>query len=311
MTNSNDNWVEQTTDGKHYKVNTSTGEVRMGHQRIVYEGDYISTPESRDAQRKYKEEQAKREANKGKRRDISKKNGSHYFVPRLQSFPDLKPQTAARLIYLLTYADYSERGSYLKLTQKTEMRKDDLQKVLGLSDDAVKAFLDEVYPAYITIDEKGGIAATSMAFKRGSLTDGKSYQRFYDTWVRSLYKAVQPRKHRHLGYIFKLLPYISIEYNVLCYNPEEEDPAKIEFMSLAELCEKIDFDRSHAERLHKIYNEICFTVTDVAGVHLERFVSITHDGRSRQNAKIYVNPRIFYCGAHTESVAQQGSFVNG
>ena len=35
------NWVEKMVDGKHIKVNTSTGEVRMGYERIVYEGEYV------------------------------------------------------------------------------------------------------------------------------------------------------------------------------------------------------------------------------------------------------------------------------
>lgn len=302
------NWVEKTVDGKHIKVNTSTGEVRMGYERIVYEGEYVSSPESREAQRKYMEEQVEKKIRQARRRDISKKNGDHYFVPRLHTFPDLKPQTAARLIYLFTYANYSERGGHLMLTKKTEMRKKDLPKVLGLSDDAVKAFLDEVCPIYMTIDKDDCLAATSKAFKRGTLKDGKTYHRFYDRWVRELYRAVPLRQHRHLGYIFQLLPFISIEYNVLCYNPTEEDTAKIEFMSLGDFCKEIGFDSSHAERLLKIYKQICFPVTDDNGTHVERFVSITYDGLNRHNAKVYVNPRILYSGAHPEHVELLGAF---
>lgn len=282
-----------------YKVNTATGEVLdQGTYKPVFNGDRIITAEQQAAWENYR----KKEEKKTKRRDISKKNGAHYFVPRLQSFPDLKPQTAARLIYLLTYADYSERGSHLKLTQKTEMKKKDLKKELRLSVDAVDDFLSEVCPAYLTVDENGCIAATVKSFKRGSLRDGKSHHRFYDRWVRSLYRAVPSRKHRHLGYIFQLLPYISIEYNVLCYNQLEEDTAKIEFMSLGDFCEKIGFDKSHAERLLKIYQQLRFSVTDDSGTHMERFVSITYDGQNRHNAKVFVNPRILYSGAHPEQV---------
>lgn len=288
-----------------YKVNTVTGEVLdEGRMKPVWNKDRIISAEQQAAWDNY----SKKEKSKAKRRDISKKNGEHYFVPRLHSFPDLKPQTAARLIYLFTYADYSERNSYLKLTQKKEMRRKDLPRVLGLSEDAVKEFMDEVCPSYLIVDEKGNIAATNLAFKRGSLKDGRTYHRFYDCWVRHLYKAVPSRRHRYLGYIFQLLPHISIEYNVLCYNPAEEDSTKIEFMCLGEFCDKIDYDKSHADRLLTIYKQILFPVSDENGMHMERFVSVTYDGLNRHNAKVYVNPRILYSGTHPEHVELLGAF---
>ena len=90
------------------------------------------------------------------------------------------------------------------------MSKKDLQKVLGLSADAVKAFLDEVCPMYLNIDDNGCIAATGVAYQRGALKDGRTYHRLYDKWVRCLYKNLPSRQHRYLGYIFQLLPFISI-----------------------------------------------------------------------------------------------------
>lgn len=288
-----------------YKVDVTTGEIiDLGTYKPVFNRDRLITAERQAAWDNYN----KMQEEKAKRRDISKKNGEHYFVPRLHGFPDLKPQTAARLIYLFTYADYSERGGRLMLTQKTEMRKKDLKDILGLSDDAVKIFLDEVCPKYISVDDKEVMAATSIAYKRGALKDGRTYHRFYDHWVQTLYRNVSSRKHRYLGYIFQLLPYISIEYNVLCFNPTEKDITKIEFMCLGEFCEKIDFNKSHADRLLEAYGKIRFLVTDENGTHMERFVSITYDGLNRHNAKVYINPRILYSGAHPEHVELLGAF---
>ena len=288
-----------------YKVDVTTGEyIDQGTYKPVFNGDRLITAEQQAAWDKYNQQKEK----KARRRKISKENGDHYFVPRLHRFPDLKPQTAARLIYLFTYADYSERGGHLMLTHKREMRKKDLQKVLGLSDDTVKAFLDEVCPLYMTIDDKGCIAATSVAFQRGALKDGRTYHRLYNQWVRRLYKELPSRQHRYLGYIFQLLPHISIKYNVLCYNPTEEDSGKIEFMRLGDFCKEIDFDSSHAERLLKIYKQIRFPVTDENGTHLEKFFSVTYDGLNRHEAKMYVNPRILYSGAHPEHVELLGAF---
>ena len=288
-----------------YKVDVITGEVlNEGRMAPVWNTDRIISAEQQAAWEDYKQ----REERKAKHRDISKKYGEHFFIPRMQSFPDLKPQTAARLIYLLTYADYSEKGGYLKVTQRKPMKKQNLREILGLSRDAVNDFLAEVSPSYIILDENGLLAATGKGFKRGSINNGCSYHRFYDRWVRSLYKAVPLTQHRYLGYIFQLLPFISIEYNVLCYNPTEEDIEKVEFMRLGEFCKEIGFDSSHADRLLKIYKHMLFAVTDNSGMHKERFVSITYGGLNRHDAKVYVNPRILYSGTHPESVKLLGAF---
>lgn len=125
-------------DGSFYKVNTRTGEcVDTGRYKPIWDTDLVISGKQQAAQKEYKQEQEKR----AKRRDYSKKNGNHFFVPRSSSFPDLKPQTVARLVYLFTFANYSEQGSCLMWTQRKQMTIKKLPSVLGLSADTVAAFL--------------------------------------------------------------------------------------------------------------------------------------------------------------------------
>lgn len=291
--------------GIFYKVNKYTGEIMdSGTMKPIFNGDRVITAEQQAAWDAYK----KKEAERAKRRDLSKRNGNHFFVPRMQNFPDLKPQTAARLIYLLTFGSYTEKKNQLMQTQKTAMCREALPKVLGLSKDSVDDFLEEVCPSYLTMDADGFLFVTEKAYHRGKLKDGSSYHRFYDTWVRSLYIRTQKSKHRHLGYIFEMLPYISIEFNTLCNNPTEKDLDNVEYLRLGEFCEMIDFDKSHLNRLLGIYKQLRFEVRDKSGVHTEQFVSIVYDGLDRTNAKVFVNPRILYSGSHPEQVEILGSF---
>ena len=67
-------------------------------------------------------------------------------------------------------------------------------------------------------------------------------------------------KHTNLGYIFKLIPYVNCEYNIICHNPLEKDLDLIEPMTVGEFCEAIGYDKTNASRLIKIYNEIIFEV---------------------------------------------------
>jgi len=291
--------------GVFYKVDKHTGEVLdSGTMKPILNSDWIITAEQQAAWKAYKQ----RESERAKRRDLSKKYGSHFFVPRMQSFPDLKPQTATRLIYLLTFAAYAEKKNQLMRTQKTPMHRDDLPKILGLSKDSVDDFLDEVCPTYLTVDADKWLFATETAYHRGKLKDATSHHRFYDTWIRSLYMRTSKTKHRHLGYLFEMLPYVNIEYNTLCHDPTEKDLDKVEYLRLGEFCSMINFDKSHLNRLLGIYKQLRFEVQTKAGIHTERFVSVVYDGLDRTNAKIFVNPRIIYSGTHPEQVEILGSF---
>lgn len=297
------NWIEQhTDDGRHFKVNTSTGEVREGYQRVVYEGDSVITPEMRDAHRKYMEEQE----NKRKRRSFAREMGAHYFVEGTQDFGDLTPATAARLIFLATFVGYSESGNKLFKTSKSQMHKDDLSDLLKVSKTTAGRFIDEVSPKYIAIDESGLLSLNNDIFIKGALDKSSSYYRVYSRWVQTLYNETERNQHKHLGYIFQLLPFANIDFNVLCHNPQEKNLDLVEFMTLDEFCEKIGYEKANRHRLLKIYNKILFIVND----HEERFCSIVSNGIVKDigNAHLYVNPNILYSGSRINDVRLLGKF---
>ncbi|MGN0394923.1 MAG: hypothetical protein ACI4EF_06135 [Coprococcus sp.] len=107
-----------------------------------------------------------------------------------------------------------------------------------------------------------------------------------------------------LGYIFKMLPYINLEYNVLCKNPLEQNLENIEFMSLAEFCHAIDYDISQLSRLLKIYKSLTFEVK----TKQERFCAFVYDGLDRGSARIFINPHILYNGSSYSQVKVLGKF---
>lgn len=297
--------LEFDEHGNPYKINPSTGEVRLGAERPIFEGDKIVTPEQQDANKKYIDS-LKRAAG---RRTASRDLGKYFFIAGGQRFSDLKPQTAARLVYLQTFCDFAEdKGNRLKLNTKQDMRRSDLQKVLGLSYDAANAFWKEVSPNYLTEDDSGLIFSNLDVFIRGKIEPGSSYYRAYVRGVRKLYAETPKSKHRHVGYLFQLLPFVSVEFNAICWNPEEQDVDEIEFLTLDEFCDLIDYDRSRRDRLLSIYRQLTFEVEDKNGTHRERFLSIVGDGLDKGSHRLYVNPRVLYSGSDYKQVAILGRF---
>ena len=187
------------------------------------------------------------------------------------------------------------------------MKKSDLPKVMGMSATTAFRFFKEVSPEYLQVDANGSLSLSGQIFKRGKLGKGNestAYQKVYIDMVRKLYKGTPLSNHKELGYIFAMLPFVNIEYNVLCKNPYETDISNIEMVTVREFCEAIGHSYSTVSRLLEAYSKICFFID--GGV--EQFCKFVSDGNDIDNAWIFVNPRVVYSGTSPERVKILGAF---
>lgn len=265
-------------------------------------GSIYYTPEQ---QRNYKERK-EREAEQALRREALCPLGKFYFVLSEEQFQGVSPESVTRLIFLNTFMDY--RNNRLMLSERTPMKRKDLVSVLNVSKATVSRFWKEVAPKYIAEYDDGLIFSNSETFKRGTLPKKKyiTYQKIYIEGVRKLYQSTSIKYHRQLGYFFKLLPFINVEYNLLCY-PESvlsKNIENIELISISDFCHWIDYDVSQLYKLVNIYQTIVFDV----GNRKERFCTLIYDGVDKKNAKICINPHIFYSGSDYGKVEVFGAF---
>lgn len=266
-------------------VDNATGEIVGG----MNYNDVITSQEELQRRVKAKQERLEHEATR------YRSNGrKYYFVKSDSKFDGISPAMVTRLIYLSTYAGYG--NSVLMLTAKTKMKRVDLPDILGLSQRHTANFWNEVSPQYVSEDEDGYLILNDNVFKRGRLKRKQSipYQQFYIDGVRKLYEAANGKYHKQLGYLFSMLPFISVEYNLICHNPYEKDMDKVNLMSIAEFCNEIGYDKSNIGRLKRIYNAVRF---DVEG-RQERFCTMIYNGIDENSAKICINPNVLYAGTN-------------
>ena len=200
-------------------------------------------------------------------------------------------------------------STYLKIdsnkfmyTQRRPVKRPEMMDILKISPSTATRFLRETSD-YITETEDGIIMNDASSIVRGGIK-GKQHVKFYVDGVRRLYSFADKKDHGRIGCLFKLLPFVNIEWNLLCY-PEytmERDADKIELLSLREFCGLICFDVNHVSTLLDSYRSIRFKV----GERMERFCSITFDGIDRNNAKIIINPHILYNGSDYTKVENLG-----
>lgn len=294
-------YYTDTTTGQLMAVQRSTGEIRGAVNTNLPEGSKVYTPESQEAYRKWKERENRRQI----RRLQSEELGKFIFVLSDERFERIAPETVTRLIYLNTFLWWNDNR--LMLSQRTQMQRKDLARVLMVSNATVSRFWKEVSPQYIIEAEDGLVFTNEYIFKRGRLkqkNEYSQYQKIYIDGVRKLYETTDKRNHRQLGYLFKLLPFINVEFNLLCFNPLETELEKVELLSVSEFCMLIGFDVKHFNKLFSIYRDVCFNVNG----RQERFCAITYDGINKSDAKICINPHILYSGSDYNRVEILGAF---
>ena len=268
---------------------------------LLPSGSRIKTPADIEADEALKEQRRKF----FQKKEQLKRLGKFCFLAIENGFSEIPPATVARLVYLSTFLRYGTDSLYL--TKRTQMKKDHLPKVMGMSATTAFRFMKEVVPQYLRVDESGNLHLSDQIFRCGGMgknNKNRAYQKVYIDMVRNLYERTRLSNHKELGYIFAMMPYINIEYNVLCKNPYEKDIERIELLSVREFCEAIGHSYSTASRLRETYSKIRFPVDGAD----EQFCKFVTDGNDLDDAWIFINPRILYSGTSPELVKILGKF---
>lgn len=284
-------------------VQRSTGEVVEAYTAIVPKGSLIYTPEDQERYHLRVQREAEAAAKKAERKLRRKAGDKYYFVRSDFGGDDLQPATKARLIFLATFIEY-DTGRLMR-TLRIPMRWEDLPEVMNISQSEVYRFRKEVAGSYI-IDHGGALFAKDTAFFRGKFARNREgrYQQFFISAVRQLYRETPANRHKYLGYVFAMLPWVNLEYNILCHNPEEQNLANIEQITVSEFCELIGYSEKNKKRLLRIYKSITF----LANGKNEYFCSFVTNGADIDTAQIFINPHILYKGSKAESVMILGKF---
>mgnify|MGYP002856177678 CR=1 FL=1 len=293
-----------TTD---IKINPATGEVQEMVWLRVPIGTTFRTPDQQAAAKEWRQRQKEREEKEKYRQLVKNDLGNFYFILCENVFEGISPQTATKLIMLCSYLNYNDQ---FMLTRQTPMQKSDVRRVLRLSRTSMYEFWNEIEETYIT-ERNGGLFISNKvnvfrhAIPQGNHAGFRQYQKIYIDAVRMLYNETSARKHKQLGYIFKLLPYINLEYNIFCGDPFEKDLRNIQPLTVSEICALLDYDPKNAARLLKELQSITF----VRHNKPEYLISYVDNGSGLATSrKVFVNPHILYNGSDYRRVEILGSF---
>ena len=214
-------------------INKETGE-------IIEDGYVIFTTEQLAEYKKKKEEEKFKTV---KIKKDYKEYGNFiwiiYNVGQLLFDGKIKNTTLTKLIYLSTFIKYSDskknniikngkiRWIELVTNNKKPITKNNLGNILNISDRSVLYFIKETVENEIIYIENDILYINSKYIAKGNIMNIKynpddTISRIYIDTVRSLYKETLTKDHKLLSYFFLMIPYLNLEWNVLCYNQEEK-----------------------------------------------------------------------------------------
>lgn len=277
----------------------------------VGEEVYIQTYAQREQARRYFAEAQRR---KSLRDEYGEFVWSLYNISE-EMFPALDGSDITRLIYLATYTGYDGR---LVGTDGNLLDRNHIEQLMRISAKEYGRFWETMTTNNMLVETDSGVFINADMFRRGSLAnskgkpqipEGKNFIRVFVDGVRSLYRSATPRSHKQLSYLFRALPYVNREYNLICFNPSETDIDYVEPMNVGDFCELVGYRRSNASRLVKALMQPTFEIrrggqkVSANAIHFVVSASI-----GRETWEMYVNPMVFYAGTSWESVRVLGRF---
>lgn len=200
--------------------------------------------------------------------------------------------TLTRLMLLSTYTD-GDGGLVTNKFFKRYLNKKNIQQVLSLKDHTFNNCWSELKDKQIVSDTYDKFFLTQELFEKGNIgkrrisemgKNGCYITRLYSNTVREIYNNAKTPAHAALSYIFRMIPFTNRRYNVLCYNPLEENWDNVQVMSWSDFCEQVGYNRSCAARLFQELNKIMLTTPDGKCHAIQRV----------DKHCIFVNPYIYY-----------------
>lgn len=267
----------------------------------LYSDVQVVSKEDMDRKKKYFEQQQKYIYKGLEIREKYKEHGSFvWLLYNAGKALDLgiAPDDLTRLIFISTYMDYNNR---LMLSENRLMRKSDVQKILKTSEKTFYRFwkaITDVGLLEVQTDTEELYLNTEI-FRRGSAIKNEDVDRvrLYRRSIRTLYNQAKVREHKLLSYLFQAIPFVNINYNIICHNPTETDLDLIEPMTMGDYCNIIGYSADNCRRLKTLLKKLMLNKTIVFS-----FVD------NANGLFCYINPNVYYAGNNWDKVEVLGEF---
>lgn len=219
------------------------------------------------------------------------------FDSKEEYYPNVSDSMLAKIVYLITYMDYDSNLLVVQdspTSPKRPMLKKDVAKVIRLHRCKFSRFWDELLATGIITEESDGKLRVCSLFCKGSLTKkNMAAMKVFTHAVRYMYENIDVRSHQYISYLFRLIPYINLKYNVFCKNPLETDKSEVVRMTAKDMCHIFGIDDANVKRFIKTLFKLSFV--DRNGDKRSVITLVTNYKNDGERNFVLINPQ-FYAG---------------
>lgn len=219
------------------------------------------------------------------------------FDSKEEYYPDVSDSMLAKIVYLVTFMDYETNLLVMQdspTSPKRPMLKKDVAKVIKLHRCKFSRFWEELLATEIITEEPDGKLRVCSRFCKGNLAKkNMAAMKVFTHAVRYMYENIDVRSHQYISYLFRLIPYINLRYNVFCENPLETEKSEIVRMTAKDMCRIMGLDDTQVMRFVKTLFKLSFV--DKNGDERSVIKLVTDRKNTEVRTFVLINPQ-FYAG---------------
>lgn len=150
----------------------------------------------------------------------------------------------------------------------------------------------------ILYEKNESVYINDELFSKGKIKTDLNYTRLFCNYIQNLYEACgSANDHKQLAYLFKMIPFINRETNILCLNPWEKTKKDIRPMRLGDFCDLIGYDRRNISRLSKDLLKIKINGESALGFFVQNL--------DKETWVTIINPKLYFGGDKTKELFEQ------
>jgi DNA-binding MarR family transcriptional regulator len=190
--------------------------------------------------------------------------------------------------YVLMLQPYIQFETNVLITPgRTEvpLNKKEIASILGVHAKTFKRVLDELELADVLNPTADGNYVINDRYHFRKKVGKESV----DMLIKTFHTTVRELKLKpaEMGVLYKLLPYVHYETNLICEDPFELDPTKVRFLNASQIAEKGGISRQKVAEVIKALDK----AGAIAQVQRKLFKQL---GGDKREALVILNPYIFY-----------------
>ena len=210
---------------------------------------------------------------------------------------NLNSADVSRFLYLATYISYSYKDKNLLVKKEKgrlkPMSQKNIMEIMKLNKSAFYSFLKEMKSKKLIFEKNNKFYINEKYISKGKKEDNQgNFIRLYIDTTRYLYEHCTSRKHKQLGYVLQLLPYVDFNTNHILINNEKAE--------IRDIMKLLDIPANNKQSISAFKKSLLNFTINYQGNDYYLFGANTFEYGEEFKTYFVINPLVLFAGNKME-----------